>query len=1304
MSEKAGPSVDGQEAEKPVSPESTDESSAAGDQERAGNPAAGEAESRDGFGQGESASSSESASETAEVDPPVPREDSSTDSDVDLNADTVTQRGAGTYLTESTDLGEEAARGWHEGDLVANQYRIHRLIGQGGMGKVYLAQDEALDRPVALKRIPQEIILDVDARDDLRLEANRLLDLAHDNIIRIHTYSDDRTWPFFAMEYLEGQTLKHLLRQRKREGRTFEAEELLVIVRQVGDGLAHAHARNVVHRDLKPANLMLAKPVEGDLDPSDIIKITDFGISRVVADSTLRQTGKRSGTVPYMSPEQFRGEVSTPRSDIYSFACTLYELVAGSPPFYTGDIGYQIMNIEPVPLEGMPRTIAETILRGLSKEPGDRFESVDDFVAAIEGRKIPGPGKQARGPLGTIAKMAVGVLLAFGVLWWAAAGDSSGKGEEPGRGAGGEKVAGSIGNPDSATTGIREPGTVSDRKPETPLEKKTRTDTFRAWLAEALEKQLPLNVGRDYGELITGELPSLDIRLSFPRAEAPQEDEMLQSLVFLATLPGDSESPEPHMVRGQLDAENGVYGFHFQRLVDGTYNLAAFVEDEDKEKGLALPQGQSLLERQFVVDLVAPAFEVMVTDPLGLVETGAGDKDEFTTFEEALVVRLDTSGNADIKEAWYSLLTQDGASSEERVIEDISQWEINYLTPGESRTVRVFAEDKAGNRSETREVTFRRLKLELEEFGTVDIVGNIATVKGKFKVEGAIYPDLQFFVNGERVDAEWSIVRPPPVESARDAAAGEDDPGLVDNPVLEEPAAEERPDDEPPDLDPDATRIIPFVADITLGKAVNVVLVQYSWKDRAPVPFGKAGTLDRVQARAPGIVLRAPNLEPLAEPGSEAGGEEAEAGVIYTREATIAIEGVVDTLFAGLKIKLWVQNSFGSSTQEMKVDPAAGGPGGRFKSDLELLPGEETVIGVRCFFNNDEAELTTVAEPLEVYFDQEAPTAKISARESGDQLLVTVQAAEKLTRLRGRLGAPDGGGVGRWTDVSLSAVQEAGEPVYTWSIPLQVRAVPILFEMTDHAGNVAERRFDYSPPLSEPMPEGSERPVVGAGSKPVQAGTIILRSRFLREVGMDFVVCGPSRLEMGKTEIPESCWFRFLNEKGLRGPDERVGKRENPMVLANQPVELIAQFVEWFGEQAADGYSYSLPTAEQWLCSFAGARTQEKAAGEIKSWFVQEDGFVFQQSERYGQNKVSRIGTRPGNATTTGLLDMEGNLQEIVLDSNGLHVVIGGHNQLADPDRISRACLVTRNLDEDQRELLGGFTGFRICRQPVSDR
>ena len=1304
MSEKPGPSVEGQEAEEPVDSEAMREPSGAKSREIDGVSTDGDA----------SSSSNGPASETVEVDPPV-QGGGLTDSDIDLNADTVTQRGAGTYDTHSTDLTEDAVAGWQEGNLVADQYRIQRLIGQGGMGKVYLAQDEALDRPVALKRIPQEILFDEDARDDLRLEANRLLDLAHDNIVRIHTYTDRKkkldgppTWPFFAMEYLEGQTLKQLLRQRKREGRRFDADELLVIARQVGDGLAHAHARNVVHRDLKPANLMLAKQAEGVLQPSDTIKITDFGISRVVADSTLRQTGKRSGTIPYMSPEQFRGELSTPSSDIYSLACTLYELSAGSPPFYTGDIGYQIMNIEPAPLEGLPRTISETILRGLSKDAEDRFESAEEFVAAIEGRKIPRPGRKRSGTLGLVSRMFAGLLFAFALLWWASGGgDRSSESEGLGNtGSAGSAAGLAVAPGGSPVVGVEVSG-LPERKPENPVEKKTRTDTFRTWLVSVLQKQLPLNIGRDYGELATGGEPTIDITLAFTRSEAPDEGEMLDDLVFLATQAGDAETADSHKVRGQLDAESGVLSFHFRRLAGGSYSFAAFVED--KEKGLAVFQGTPLLERQLVIDLVSPTFDLAAADPIGLVDSDSEGTLEFTTFEELVRMRLNIAGSADIKEAWYSLLTPDGASSEERKIEDISDWEINYLTPGESRTAQVYAVDKAGNRSETMDVIFRRLKIELEEFRTVEIVGNLARVEGRFKVEGAIYPDLQFSVNGERVDVEWSMNRPPPAKKEEDARVGEEpleDPEepAIDNPVLEESVDEESVAGKEPELAPGATRAYPFVAEIPLSKSVNVVSVQYSWKERPAVSFGKAGTLDRVQARAPLIVLRLPAIEPLTDDKEEPGSDETGRRVIYTRDTTLTVEGELDMVFEGLKVILLVQNSFGESKQEMAVDPVATGAGGRFKKDIELQPAVATRVEVRCFYNNLEAELANMAEPLEVYCDLEAPTAKVRTSESGDQLVVFIQVNEKLKQLRGRLGSSEGGGADPWIDILVSKVLETGEPEYAWSIPLQERAVPILFELTDLAGNISERRHDYSPPIDEPMPATGQLPVTPAVTAPVRAGTIILRSRFLREVGMDFIVCGPTRLEMCKTEISESCWFRFLNEKGLRGPDERLGKRENPMVLSDQPIELVGQFVKWFEEQAADGYTYSLPTVEQWLRSFTGARTEAEATREIRSWFSEDGEFVFQQSERYGQNKVSAIGERSENATSTGLLDMESNLQEIVLTAQGLHVVIGGHSQLDDPERLSRACTMSRSLDEDQRELLGGFTGFRICRKPVSER
>src|SRR5690606_7609309 len=125
---------------------------------------------------------------------------------------------------------------WREGSVIAGRYRITGSLGQRAMGEVYVAEDEILRRPIALKRVPQGILYDLDARDDLRQEATRLLDLAHENIVRVHTYFGGPTWPFFAMECLRGPTLKQLLRERRQSSRTFSPDEVLAIAKQVGRG------------------------------------------------------------------------------------------------------------------------------------------------------------------------------------------------------------------------------------------------------------------------------------------------------------------------------------------------------------------------------------------------------------------------------------------------------------------------------------------------------------------------------------------------------------------------------------------------------------------------------------------------------------------------------------------------------------------------------------------------------------------------------------------------------------------------------------------------------------------------------------------------------------------------------------------------------------------------------------------------------------------------------------------------------------------------------------------------------------
>ena len=203
--------------------------------------------------------------------------------------------------------------------------------------------------------------------------------------------------------------------------------------------------------------------------------------------------------------------------------------------------------------------------------------------------------------------------------------------------------------------------------------------------------------------------------------------------------------------------------------------------------------------------------------------------------------------------------------------------------------------DKAGNRSENTDVIFRRLKLELEQFRTVEITGNLAKVEGIFKVEGAIYPDLQFFANGERADVQWSVRTPPPPAERSDEGPveGEDEAGAAGSAAAGEPAAGEASGEETVELDPGATRTIEFETEIPLARPVNTLSVKYSWKDRTPVSFGKAGTLERVQARAPAITLRTPALDGALKPEEKDGTDDAGPKVIYTREAALALEGDV---------------------------------------------------------------------------------------------------------------------------------------------------------------------------------------------------------------------------------------------------------------------------------------------------------------------------------------------------------------------------------------------------------------------------
>jgi eukaryotic-like serine/threonine-protein kinase len=269
-------------------------------------------------------------------------------------------------------------------------YRLIEKLGEGGMGEVYRALDEMLDRDVALKMLKPELARRQATVDRFRAEAITLAKLDHPGIARIHGCSrhDDR-W-FIVMEFVRGETL---LARLHRAGR-LPWTEAVPIVCQLLDALEYAHRRGVIHRDMKPANVLMS--TEGT------VKVTDFGIARVLGTERATRTGHIVGTLEYMSPEQVRGEEVDGRADLYAVGILLHELLAGRVPF-RGAAEYDVMRqhlTAPVPsLRGLPDVPAwfdDILQRALAKGLADRFPSAAAFQVAIEGRAAAEPAMRVK--------------------------------------------------------------------------------------------------------------------------------------------------------------------------------------------------------------------------------------------------------------------------------------------------------------------------------------------------------------------------------------------------------------------------------------------------------------------------------------------------------------------------------------------------------------------------------------------------------------------------------------------------------------------------------------------------------------------------------------------------------------------------------------------------------------------------------------------------------------------------------------------------------------------------------------------
>jgi eukaryotic-like serine/threonine-protein kinase len=269
--------------------------------------------------------------------------------------------------------------------LLGGRYELDGVIGRGGMAEVYRARDARLDRVVAIKTLRSDLARDPTFQARFRREAQSAASLNHPSVIAVYDTGEDmidgNPIPFIVMEYVEGRTLRDVLREEQR----LMPERAMEMVDGVLRALDYSHRGGIVHRDIKPANVMLTSSGE--------VKVMDFGIARALADSaaTMTATAQVIGTAQYLSPEQARGERVDARSDIYSTGCVLYELLTGRPPFQ-GDsavaIAYQHVREEAPPPShldpSIPHWADAIVMKALAKDPNHRYQSAAEMRADIQ--------------------------------------------------------------------------------------------------------------------------------------------------------------------------------------------------------------------------------------------------------------------------------------------------------------------------------------------------------------------------------------------------------------------------------------------------------------------------------------------------------------------------------------------------------------------------------------------------------------------------------------------------------------------------------------------------------------------------------------------------------------------------------------------------------------------------------------------------------------------------------------------------------------------------------------------------------
>jgi serine/threonine protein kinase len=301
-----------------------------------------------------------------------------------------------------------------------SHYHLLSELGRGGMGEVFKAEDTRLKRIVAIKLLPATILASNPDHQRFTREAQLAAQLNHPAIATVFEFDEAEGRPFITMEYIDGVPLT----QRIQSG-PLTFPEVIRIGLSAGQGLAHAHHKGIVHRDIKPGNIMIAR------DGS--VKILDFGLATIIGQSQRSGRENLLGTIPYMSPEQARGEELNAQTDIWSLAAVLYELISGARPFsglYAYSLLYQIMHEDPLPLQEVrpetPGSLIDVVKKGMQREKNSRYHNIEELVRDLEfitsapttGRApgVPKRVPEARGPAAKERRQVTIVFVRIGGL------------------------------------------------------------------------------------------------------------------------------------------------------------------------------------------------------------------------------------------------------------------------------------------------------------------------------------------------------------------------------------------------------------------------------------------------------------------------------------------------------------------------------------------------------------------------------------------------------------------------------------------------------------------------------------------------------------------------------------------------------------------------------------------------------------------------------------------------------------------------------------------------------------------------